>query len=120
MDIATIITMVVSVLTTSSVVEVVKWLANRKNKARENDAIADQEETKAEKEEFEYLRDRIAFKEKQLLSAEEREKDKTAEIRRLNTENLELVREITMLKTERAMKLCEVRNCKERVPQSGY
>lgn len=124
MDIVTIITTIGTVLTAFGGAELIKWLikwfANRKANKRKTEAHADQEEVKAESEEFEYLRNRITFKEEQLIRAEQREADKTKEIRRLNSENLELVRKITMLETERSMKLCEVRNCASRVPQSGY
>lgn len=120
MNIATIITTISTVLATLGGSELIKWFVNRKANKRKTEAYADQEEVKAESEEFEYLRNRITFKEEQLIRAEQREADKTKEIRRLNSENLELVRKITMLETERSMKLCEVRNCASRVPQSGY
>mgnify|MGYP002512818934 CR=1 FL=1 len=58
--------------------------------------------------------------EEQLKQKQERFAEQTNLVRKLTNENLELTRENSMLKTERALKLCERRNCAQRQPQSGY
>lgn len=97
--------------------EFIKWLANwftnRKNNKRENDASADDSE-------FSVLRKQIEFLQEQLLKKEERFAAQTDALRDATRKELELTREVTMLKTERSLKLCERRMCAERMPQSGY
>ena len=81
----------------------------------------------AEKEEYYLLRERLEFMDKQMLGKEQRFDEQTAVLRevqkQLNEEiknNGLLSAEIAALKAERAMKLCQVRNCPKREPQSGY
>lgn len=93
--------------------ELIKYLINRRANSRKADSEADASE-------FSVLRDTMIFMENQLKNKEERFAEQTAVVRKLNAENLELVREVTMLKTERGLKLCERRNCLKREPQSGY
>lgn len=93
--------------------ELVKYLLHRRANSRKADSEADASE-------FSVLRDTMIFMENQLKNKEERFAEQTAVVRKLNAENLELVREVTMLKTERGLKLCERRNCLKREPQSGY
>lgn len=93
--------------------EAVKYMINRKTNARKAEAEADSSE-------FSVLRDTVIFLEKQLQQKEERFAEQTNLVRQLTNENLELSREIAILKTERGLKLCEKRNCKKREPQSGY
>ena len=93
--------------------ELVKYLLHRRANSRKADSEADASE-------FSVLRDTMIFMENQLKNKEERFAEQTAVVRKLNAENLELVREVTMLKTERCLKLCERRNCLKREPQSGY
>lgn len=106
-----------SVLLSLGGFEFVKWLANwftnRKNNQRENDASADDSE-------FSVLRKQIEFLQEQLLKKEERFAAQTDALRNATRKELELTREVTMLKTERSLKLCERRMCAERMPQSGY
>lgn len=91
----------------------IKFLINRKSNSRKAESEADASE-------FSVLRDTMIFLESQLKNKEERFAEQTALVRKLNAEYLELVRENTMLKTERGLKLCERRNCLTREPQSGY
>lgn len=93
--------------------ELIKYLINRRANSRKADSEADASE-------FSVLRDTMIFMENQLKNKEERFAEQTAVVRKLNAENLELVREVTTLKTERGLKLCERRNCLKREPQSGY
>lgn len=93
--------------------EFIKWLFSRRNGRR-------QEEAQADSSEFSVLRETNIFLQEQLRVKEERFAEQTTLVRRLTGENLELVREVAMLKAERGLKLCERRNCASREPQSGY
>lgn len=127
MEIKDILTMVISVVGTLGGFELIKWLFNRKSNSRVAEANADSVELKNNVDEFHYLRERIEFKDKQLLEKEERFVKQTEHIRQLNKQLLDqtienglLRAENSELKAERKMKLCEVRNCLKREPQSGY
>lgn len=127
MDWSGIVTSVVSLIAALGGLEFLKWLWTRKSKARMAAAEADVAELKAEKEEYYLLRERLEFMDKQMLGKEQRFDEQTAVLRevqkQLNEEiknNGLLSAEIAALKAERAMKLCQVRNCPKREPQSGY
>ena len=127
MDVSGIVTSVVSLLAALGGLEFLKWLWTRKSKARMAAAEADVADLKAEKEEYYMLRERLEFMDKQMLGKEQRFDEQTAVLRevqkQLNEEiknNGLLSAEIAALKAERAMKLCQVRNCPKREPQSGY
>lgn len=127
MEIGTIITSVVSLLAALGGLEFLKWLWTRKSKARMAAAEADAAELKAEKDEYYLLRERLEFMDKQMLAKEQRFDEQTAVLRdvqkQLNDEikkNGLLAAEVAELKAERAMKLCQVRMCPKREPQSGY
>lgn len=113
MTIGEIATIVVSIIGAVGGFEFIKWVANRKNNKRENEASADDSE-------FSVLRKQIEFLQEQLLKKEERFAAQTDALRDATRKELELTREVTMLKTERSLKLCERRMCAERMPQSGY
>lgn len=127
MDWSGIVTSVVSLIAALGGLEFLKWLWTRKSKARMAAAEADVAELKAEKDEYYLLRERLEFMDKQMLGKEQRFDEQTAVLREvqkhLNEEiknNGLLSAEIAALKAERAMKLCQVRNCSRREPQSGY
>lgn len=127
MDWGGIVTSVVSLIAALGGLEFLKWLWTRKSKARMAAAEADVAELKAEKDEYYLLRERLEFMDKQMLGKEQRFDEQTAVLRevqkQLNEEiknNGLLSAEIAALKAERAMKLCQVRNCSRREPQSGY
>lgn len=113
MTIGEIATIVVSIIGAVGGFEFIKWLANRKNNKRENEASADDSE-------FSVLRKQIEFLQEQLLKKEERFAEQTTLVRTLTAENLELTRKVAMLETERSLKLCERRGCADRQPQSLY
>jgi hypothetical protein len=102
-----------SVLLSLGGFEFVKWLVTRKQGKRVEEASADDSE-------FSVLRKQIEFLQEQLLKKEERFAAQTDALRDATRKELELTREVTMLKTERSLKLCERRMCAERMPQSGY
>ena len=93
--------------------EFIKWVVARKQGKRVEEASADDSE-------FSVLRKQIEFLQEQLLKKEERFAAQTDALRDATRKELELTREVTMLKTERSLKLCERRMCAERQPQSGY
>ena len=103
----------VSVLTALGGFEFIKWIVSRRYGRRMDEAEAD-------KSEFSTLREQIVFLQEQLLKKEERFAEQTNVLRETTKRELELVRENTMLKTERSLKLCERRMCGDRQPQSGY
>lgn len=106
---------------------IVKWIVNRKSNKRVAEANADSVELKNDIDEFHFLKERIEFKDKQLIEKEERFMKQTEHVMSLNKQLLEqtiengkLQAEVSALRAERKMKLCEVRSCGEREPQSGY
>ncbi|MBE6336247.1 MAG: hypothetical protein E7066_06195 [Lentimicrobiaceae bacterium] len=122
-----IITMTISVVIALGGFEFIKWLFNRKSDSRVAEANADSVELKNDVDEFHFLKERIEFKDKQLIEKEERFAKQNEYAMELNRQLLEqtiengkLKAEISELKAERSMKLCQVRNCTKREPQSGY
>ena len=109
-EIATIIATIVGAV---GGLEFIKWIVARKTGKRMEEASADDSE-------FSVLRKQIEFLQEQLLKKEERFAAQTDALRDATRKELELTREVTMLKTERSLKLCERRMCAERMPQSGY
>ena len=107
--------------------EFVKWLLNRESNERIAQANAENFELKNEVDEFHFLRERLEFKEKEMLEKEKRFVEQPELVRTLNRqlldqtiENGKLQARISELEAERKMKLCEKRGCIERQPQSGY
>lgn len=111
---------IIGVLTALGGFELIKWLVFRKSNARVALAEAERAETKAEVDEFQLLRDMNEFLQEQLIEKEKRFAEQTDLVRKLNTDVLTMKARLVELETERKMKLCEVRGCINRVPQSGY
>lgn len=127
MEIGTIVTSVVSLLVALGGLELLKWWWTRKSKARMAAAEADAAELRASADEYHLLKERIDNLNEQLMNKEKRFDEQTSLLRQTNKELMEeikknglLAAEIAELKAERAMKLCQVRNCPNREPQSGY
>lgn len=138
METNSIITSIVSLVVALGGLELFKWLWTRKSKVRIAEAEAYAAELKASADEYHLLNERIENLNEQLINKDKRydeqmsarEKrfdEQTAVLRevqkQLNEEiknNGLLSAEIAELKAERAMKLCQVRNCAKREPQSGY
>lgn len=127
MELGTIVTSVVSLLAALGGLEFLKWLWTRKSKARMAEAEADAAELRASADEYHLLKERIDNLNEQLMQKEKRFDEQTQLLRTTNKELMEeikknglLAAEIAELKAERAMKLCQVRNCINREPQSGY
>lgn len=100
--------------------EGVKWLMTRKSNTRIVSAQADVAEVKAEVDEFHHLREMVEWLQERLKQKEERFAEQTQLVRKLQRELLDSEKKVAKLETERSMKLCEVRNCCNREPQSGY
>lgn len=107
--------------------EFIKWWYNRKARTEVEKAEAESARVKADADEFRYLRERIEMQDKDALAKEQRFNDQITHIRDLNRqivaleiEKGDLKAEVSALKAERKMKLCEVRGCAQREPQSGY
>ena len=127
MDINSIITSVVSLIAALGGIEFLKWLWTRKSKTRMAAAEADAAKLKVEKDEFQLLRDRLQYADQQLIEKEQRFNEQTNLLRETNRQLLEQIKEngllsakVASLEAERAMKLCQVRMCPKREPQSGY
>lgn len=124
MDIwTTLITCLLSV----GVLEFCKWLYNRKPHRAQVEAEASMARVKAKEEEHDYLRRRLELVEKDVYEKEQRFLETNAHVLELNAQLLEketnngkLAARVAELEAERKMKLCEVRRCGQREPQSGY
>ena len=127
MEVGSTITTAITMITALGGLEFLKWLWTRKSKARLAAAEANAAELKAEKDEYYLLRERLEFMDKQMIEKEQRFNEQTNLLRDTNRQLLEQIKEngllsakIASLEAERAMKLCQVRNCAMREPQSGY
>lgn len=107
------ISVAVTVITSLGGFEFIKWAVTRKYGKRVDEATADDSE-------FGVLRKQIEFLQEQLLKEEERFAAQTDVLRATTARELELTRKVSVLQTERGLKLCERRNCANREPQSGY
>ncbi len=144
----TIIASIVSVVTVLGGWEGIKYLLNRNANKRIEAAHADVEEVKADKEQFEFLTIQIEYLQKQLTKKDEqlekkdeqiakkdeqiaklgdqidgmnkRFEEQTLLVRSQNTQILTLTQEKAGLLAERSLKLCEVKKCKDRQPQSNW
>lgn len=108
-----ILTTIAAIIGTLGGWEMIKYFINRKTNARKAEADADMVE-------FSVLKETVTFLQEQLRDKENRFAEQTEIVRKLTAENLELTRDNAMLKAERSLKLCEIRNCGSREPQSGY
>lgn len=93
--------------------ELVRFLLTRRSMSR-------QEAAKAEGEEFRSLREYNEFLQEQLKDYSRRSAEQTELVRSLNAEILSLTRAKAETDMQLALKLCEVRSCPNRKPQSGF
>lgn len=126
-EIITIITTISTLLVSLGGWEAIKWLMNRKSNKRIAEADAENKELHNDVDEFRYLRERLEVAEQHLVDKENRFNEQTELVRELNRTLLEMTidngrkdAEIAKLLAERSMKLCNIRCCKDREPQSGY
>lgn len=129
-----IVTIVVSSIVGGGIVGTLNWFLTRKSKAKEAEANAELADINTRKEEFRLLNERIEVAERHnkqldemLLGERTRFHEQTLVLRKANDENLrradviaDLKEEVSALRAERALKLCERKGCQQRQPQSGY
>lgn len=120
---------------------ILQWLFNRNMqkqidevKLRQDTAKSEQEEVKANVDEFHYWKERTEIAEahntqltERMHQEMQRYHEQTLLVREQNKQLLEradtiadLKEEVSALRAERKMKLCERKGCAERIPQSGY
>lgn len=115
-----ILTMIMTAIGSLLGWEGIRWMMTRKSNERIVSAEADKAEVKAEVDEFHHLRDMVEWLQQRLKEKEERFAEQTNLVRQLQRELLESEKKVAILETERSMKLCQVRGCAKREPQSGY
>ena len=120
MNVESVLTIIVTAVGSLLGWEGVRWILTRKSNARVAEAEADKAEVKAEADEFHHLREMVEWLQQRLYEKEERFAEQTKLVRNLQRELLESEKKVVMLETERSMKLCQVRGCAKREPQSGY
>jgi uncharacterized coiled-coil protein SlyX len=127
MDWVNIITAIGTTIAALGGFEYVKWLFTRNSRARIAKAEATSKEVQASADEYYLLRERLEVADRQLIEKETRFMEQTELVRNLNKQLVDkttiignLQAEISALKAERALKLCERRGCKRREPQSPY
>lgn len=134
MSVENIVTMVTCMGGVTGITELVRWWLGRKTDARKAESEADLSEVKSKVEEFHLWEERCSVAEKhnmqlteRMHTEMERYHEQTLLVRDQNKQLLEradiiadLKEEISALKAERAMKLCERKGCEKRIPQSGY
>lgn len=108
-------------------IEFFKWWNTRKSHKQIKQEEANQEKLETKKEDFKVLKEVNQFLQEQLKDKELRFAEQTNMVRDLNRQLLDetinsgkLQAKISTLEAERALKLCERRACKQRMPQSGY
>jgi uncharacterized protein YydD (DUF2326 family) len=123
MNIETIITLI----GTLGGLELIKWLYTRKSKAKVEEAEAEVARVRADADEYHLIRERLDLLNKDMIEKEKRFMEQTNHVRELNRQLIDkeveignYKAEISALKAERQMKLCERRGCQQRQPQSGY
>ncbi len=119
-----LITILGTILGSQTVIEIIRWLKNRKTDSRIEEAHADSEE-------FNGLRETLQFLQDQLKAKEERFACQTDLVRNLNTEVIQLTREKATVELEYArykadteLELekvrCEDKPCPWRRPPNAY
>lgn len=123
----TTIETIVSIIGALGGFELIKWLYTRKSKAKVEEAEAEIKRVKAEADEYHLIRERLDYLNKEMNEKEKRFTEQNEYVRKLNKELIDKETEIgnhksriSELETERSMKLCQVRGCANRQPQSGY
>lgn len=118
---------IIAIITTLGGFETVKWWINRKTNARMLEIKADSDEYHLLRERLDVADKHLLEKEKQLYDKEQRFHEQTLVVRDLQKQLLDKAQEIgdmkselSALKAERAMKLCERKGCSDRQPKSGY
>lgn len=97
---------------------IASFLYRRATKRLKN-AEALRAEVAAESDRYAVLERRCIFNEEQLRKADERDADKTAQIRDLNKQLLDMERKYATLQIDFMQKRCDRKKCVKRVPPNG-
>lgn len=123
----TTIETIVTILSALGGFELIKWFYTRKSKKKVEEAEAEIARIKADADEYHLIRERLDLLNKDMIEKEKRFMEQTNHVRELNRQLIDkeveignYKAEISALKAERQMKLCQVRGCANRQPQSGY
>jgi GTP1/Obg family GTP-binding protein len=123
----TTIETIVTIVSALGGFELIKWFYTRKSKAKVEEAEAEVARIKADADEYHLIRERLDLLNKDMIEKEKRFMEQTNHVRELNRQLIDkeveignYKAEISALKAERQMKLCERRGCQQRQPQSGY
>lgn len=108
-----VVEIIVSVITALGGWEAIKYCLNRKTNRRKEEAEADNVE-------FSVLREAMDFLQTQLKEKEQRFAEQTEQVRKLNTEVLEVTKQKAQVELELQRYKCVVKNCSRREPQNGY
>lgn len=100
--------------------EGLKWLLNRKTNQRIAKVEADILQFDALVKMVNTLQETLNNKETRFQEELIKERELREDINKLRDQINDLTTKIAILETERQMKLCEVRNCPNRIPQTGY
>ena len=122
-----VILLISTVLGSQVIIDLVKWAINKKNAKRiasaevkDREAKAEMIETESDRKNYELLNDQIKELIVMLKDANTENKKKTECIRQQNDQILKVTSDNAKLTAERSLKLCEVRGCTNREPESGY
>ncbi len=110
----------ITIVGTTGGLELIKFITTRASVKQKEEAAAELATAKAEDAQLDSLRRHAEWLQEQLTKKEERFAEQTDLVRNLQANVLRLTGENEKLKVERSLKLCERRNCAERMPQSGY
>lgn len=108
-----VVEIIVSVITALGGWEAIKYCLNRKTNRRKEEAEADNVE-------FNVLREAMDFLQTQLKEKEQRFAEQTEIVRKLNSEVLDVTKQLAKMELELQRYKCVVKNCSRREPQNGY
>lgn len=120
MDITETLTTLGMILGSVGGLEGIKYFLNRDANKRIKEAEADTKKAEADHAQFDNFREYNEYLQDALQKKEERFQETITKQRELLDEVNTLTTKVAVLETERQMKMCEVRGCANRKPQSGY
>lgn len=113
------IAVLIAIVSSTAFTSVVASLLYRKATRRLKNAEAAQAEMEVKKDKQELIEHRCTFLEESLLKADQRDADKTAQIRALNEKLFALQHNYADLKIQYMMSRCDRRKCGRRQPPNG-
>lgn len=113
MDANTIVVILGAIGGLEGIKQFLRWWNNRRNEERKSDAEADALVEENNRKSVEWLEKRIEQRDAKIDGL-------YAELRKEQSEKLELLHKLHQLEIEHTLKRCEVKNCGGRKPPSGY